>query len=246
MPTVTADHISQLIAIEAHVHYAEPPAPRRDPFVVVRRLSPVLLSAPHGAITYRNNERQVWHDEDDYTAGMALLLAEVCQTSAMATIWRTEGSDPNYHGEERSSYKRALKRLVEEAGVRWVIDLHGLADASLPPRQLVDLGTRRKKRSLPGEQLDRLAELLEGRLGRGTVNHNKYAAETDHRTITAYSHGTLGLHAVQVEMKSAVRVPLRRTDATAYAENGPFSARPEDVIGMLQALADFVGGLERL
>jgi hypothetical protein len=64
------------------------------------------------------------------------------------------------------------------------------------------------------------------------------------RTITAYSHGVLGLHAVQVELKSAVRVPERRVDATAYAESGPFSARPENVIGMLQALVDFIQYLQ--
>jgi len=42
-----------------------------------------------------------------------------------------------------------------------------------------------------------------------------------------------------------VRVPERRVDATAYAESGPFAARPENVVGMLQALADFVAYLER-
>jgi hypothetical protein len=211
--------------------------------VVVPRLSPVLLSAPHGAITHRNNARQVWHDEDDYTAGLALLLSELCGTSAIATIWRTEQSDPNYHRQAKSPYKRALKRLVNEMGIRWVIDLHGAADTSLPPHQLVDLGTRKNKRSLPREQLDTLSALLESKLGRDTVSHNIFAAQVDLRTITAYSHGVLGLHAVQVEMKSAVRVPLRRVDATAYALEGPFSARYQDVIGLMQALADFMGGL---
>ena len=208
--------------------------------MVVRRPSAVLISAPHGAITHRNNDRQEWHDEDDYTAGMALLLSELCGTSVIATIWRTDGSDPNYHKVHRSPYKKALRRLVHEMGIRWVIDLHGAADASLPPRQLVDLGTRREKHSLPQDQLEMLRAGIEDKLGEGTVSGDIFPAYVDGRTITAYCHGMLGISAVQIEMKSAVRVPLRRTDATAYAENGPFSARPEDVTGFMQALADFL------
>jgi hypothetical protein len=228
------------VAIESSVHYAEEPPPGREPFVVVRRASPVVLSAPHGAITYRNNAVELWHQEDDYTAGIALLLSERCGTSAMATIWRATVSDPNYHREKRSAYKRALRKLVEDVGARWVIDLHGLADSSLPPAQLVDLGTRKEKQSLPQEQLDRLVDLVESRVGQGTVHHNRFSAYREERTITAFSHGVLGLHAVQVELKSAVRVPRRRTDATAFAETGPYAADPAQVIALLQALADFV------
>jgi hypothetical protein len=77
------------------------------------------------------------------------------------------------------------------------------------------------------------------------VSHNVFPARVNRRTITAYSHGVLGVHAVQVEMKSAVRVPERRVDTAAFAECGPFAARPEDVIGMLQALADFCAYLGR-
>ena len=246
MIEIVRDDLDQLVAIESHVHYTELPPPERESFVVVRRSSPVVLSAPHGAITYRNNARELWHKEDDYTAGIALLLSERCGTSVMATVWRSADGDPNYHREKRSLDKRALRQLVEDAGARWVIDLHGLADSSLPPAQLVDLGTRKEKQSLPPDQLERLVERIETRLGHGTVHHNKLSAHREERTITAFSHGTLGLHAVQVELKSAVRVPHRRTDAAAFAESGPFSADPAQVIGLLQALADFVAGLSCL
>lgn len=243
MVTISAYHFAQLIAVESHVHYSQPPPPGRDPFVIVRRPSPVLISAPHGAITHRNNERQEWHDEDDYTAGMALLLSELCGTSVIATIWRTDDSDPNYHAVRQSPYKQALEKLVNEMGIRWVIDLHGAADASLPPHQLVDLGTRKEKHSLPRSLLETLRAGIEARLGTSTVSSNIFPACVDGRTITAHCHGVLGLSAVQIELKSAVRVPRRRIDATAYAENGPFSARTEDVIGFLQALADFLSVL---
>lgn len=240
---IERSHLRQLIEIESQIHYREPPPAGSEPFVVVRRRSPVLLSAPHGAITHRGCRRQEWHDEDDYTAGIVFLLAELCQTAAIATVWRTDDSDPNYHSLPRSPYKRALRELIQEAGVQWVIDLHGAANSSLAPHHLVDLGTRKEKQSLPADRLARLAGLIQNHLGPDTVSYNRFCAYRDGRTITAYSHGRLGLHAVQIELKSAVRVPLRRTDATAFAQYGPFAARPEKVIGMLQALVDFITGL---
>ena len=244
MMTITAADIVRLVSLESQIHYGEPPPPGREPFVIVRRRAPVLISAPHGAITHRNSYRQEWHPEDDFTASMALLLAERCGVPAIVTMWRTDNEDPNHHVEANSAYKRALKRVVERAGVRWVIDLHASADNSMPRDVLVDLGTRKEKQSLPPEALAELTRLIEEYIGAGSVSHNTFPARVNRRTIVAYCHGILGLHAVQVEMKSAVRAAERRADSTAYAESGPFSARPANVIGMLQALADFIHYLQ--
>jgi hypothetical protein len=241
--TVHRAHLRELVRIESQIHYAAAPPEGTPPFVIVRRPSTVLLSAPHGAITYRGNRREAWHQEDDYTAGMALLLSELCETSVMATVWRTVDSDPNYHREPRSPYKRALRALVTEMGVRWVIDLHASADASLPTHVLVDLGTRGELASLPNAQLERLEGLLEAALGTGTVSQDRFPARREGRTITAFCHGVLGLHAVQIEMKSAVRAVVRRREASAYGEWGPYRAKAGDVVGMMEAIAAFVRGL---
>jgi hypothetical protein len=62
MITVTHTHLDQLVALEAHVHYAEPPpAGVTQPYVLVERPSPVLVSAPHGALT--KVERLLCEDE---------------------------------------------------------------------------------------------------------------------------------------------------------------------------------------
>ena len=105
MVDITPVHLNQLITIESHIHYGEPPPPGILPFVAIDRESPILLSAPHGARTHRNSSDDEWHEEDEYTAGMALLLSELCETSVVGTIWRTDDSDPNYHGEARSPYQ---------------------------------------------------------------------------------------------------------------------------------------------
>lgn len=244
---ITPEHVSRLIAIESGVHYVEPPLPGRNTFVAITRPSPVLLSAPHGAMTYRNDGKEVWHDEDEYTAGMALLLGEICQTPVMATIWRNEKEDPNYHKVAQSSYKQTLTQIVQDGGIQWVIDLHGASPVTprMKPLRWVDLGTRKTMPSLAAVHRERLKRLLEDQLGPGRVSHNGFPAEVNDRTITAYSHGTLGISAVQVEMKPCVRVAFRRTDATLFAKEGPFSAEMDHIVGVMQALAHFITYLTR-
>lgn len=239
---ITSQDVDRLLALDEKVHYREPPPPGQSPFVAVARPSPVLLSAPHGARSCRNEGQEVWHHEEEYTAAMARFLAERCRTSVIATIWRTDGSDPNYHGEEASAYKRELRRLVREAGVRWVIDLHGASEfsQSMPRDCLVDLGTRQELQSLPRRQLDALERYIEAELGPGAVSHNAYPARIEGRTISAYCHGALGVHAVQVEMKPAVRVPFFGSDSF------PGAAKAGRVVGMLRALAGFVEYLHSL
>jgi hypothetical protein len=238
MATIIPEHINQLIQLEANVHYGEAPPPGQMPFVVVRRPSSVLLSAPHGARTYRNNEDEEWHEEDEYTAGMALLLSELCDTSMIATLWRTEDSDPNEHGEMRSAYKQALKQLVREQPILWVLDLHGAREDN-PQTKLVDLGTRKKLQSFPEDNIGKLVELIQARLGNNAVSRDGIAATNPNR-ITAYCQEQLRIPAMQLEMKPSVRVVWRRPDSSSFAKLGPYSAPPEQIQGMLQALADFI------
>jgi hypothetical protein len=87
--------VDRLIQTESFVNYNNPPPPETQPFVVVKRKSNILISAPHGCRTFRNRNGQTWHDEDEYTAGMALLLGELCRVNVIATLWRTDDSDPN-------------------------------------------------------------------------------------------------------------------------------------------------------
>jgi hypothetical protein len=251
MLTINASHIQRLIEIEAQVHYGELPPPGINPFVYILRDSPIVLSAPHGARTFRNNATEIWHEEDEYTAGMALLLSELCQTSVIATIWRTEESDPNEHGEKRSTYKNILRHLVQVSSLKpaWLIDLHGASEDSnrMADMQKVDLGTGKKCDYLPVELHHALKETLEKRLDKGATDRNGkpgFDADDEHR-IAAFAHKILHLSSVQIEMKPSVRIPLRRIDASMYSKSegkfsGPYSADQKEVIALLQALVDFI------
>ena len=124
MVTITIDHISQLIALEAHVHYAEPPPPGRDPFVAVRRSSPVLLSAPHGAICGR-------------------LLPHVMAVNVRALQERMPGSEALHRYDEVAQILTGSPRATAADGVAWVQELcdalrvgslkkYGVTPADLP------------------------------------------------------------------------------------------------------------------
>ena len=243
--------MERLIRIEAHVHYGEPPPPGVPPiesFVCVARDSRVLISAPHGTRTFRNSEKEgIWHEEDEYTAGMALLLAERCDVSVIANVWRSDHCDPNHHCEDQSSYKRAMRRLVAEKGIRWVVDLHGAAEDTkwMPEKSLVDLGTRKAKQSMDIRHRDKLHDLIESAFGKGVVSHDGFAATNANR-ITAFCQEELKIQAVQIEMKPAVRIPFRRCDASSFVKDGPLSASPDNVMKMLGALEAFINYLKPL
>jgi hypothetical protein len=242
-------HIQYLIEIESHVHYGELPPPGMSPFVSVSHDSPVILSAPHGARTFRNNNLEIWHEEDEYTAGIAILLAQLCQTSVIATIWRTEESDPNEYGEDRSTYKRELRRLVDATHAGWIIDLHGASadSANLADEQGIDLGVGKDNDYLPTDAYKTFRAFLEKNIGKGIAERNGkpgFKAQDPNR-IAAFGCKTLGLNSVQVEMKPNVRVPMRRIDSSMYQKSssryGGFYSAPQDkIIGMLESLVEFI------
>jgi hypothetical protein len=162
MRVLSGHAINNLIMIESNVHYGEPPPPEQEPFVLIDRDSSILFSAPHGCRTYRDRRGDTWHDEDEYTAGMALLLSEICNTSVIATTWRTDHSDPNDTYEDNSPYKRAIRELKNNGKIHWVIDLHGagLNSSKMFETQLVDLGTGTSNQSMPADVLDTLSTAL--------------------------------------------------------------------------------------
>lgn len=238
--------IERLVGIEAQVHYGEPPPPDVPPFVSHVRPSPILISAPHGTRTFRNNDREIWHEEDEYTAAMALLLSERCGTSVIANIWRSDMCDPNWHLENQCHYKHQMRKLVSEQNIRWVLDLHGAAETSLgSPTKLVDLGTRKDQHSLDIQHRDQLRELVEARLGANCVSLDQFSASIP-GTITAFCQTELKIQAVQIEMKPSVRIPFRRADASAYSKSGPYSVPGKNILAMLSALEVFTTYLRKV
>lgn len=256
MTTIPDDSIERLIQIEAGVHYSELPPPECKPFVIVERKSPVILSAPHGTRTKRNNKDQIWHEEDEYTAGMAQLLGDLSDASVIAMIYSDDQYDPNYCSDDKIPYKQALKRMIVKNKVRYVIDLHGAAlySTSLDSNQTIDLGFRdnsnSKESSMTEQHIRKLESLLQDTGQRCdpkcfVVGRNKLAARSD-GTITTFAYrqfmeGTqTRVQAIQIEMKPQIRIANRFPTATLYKSCGPYQAEPECVMHMLQSIVDFI------
>lgn len=266
MSIITPQHLTRLMELESQVHYHEPPPNGTETFVVVERTSPILLSAPHGAVTYRNSAREIWHDEDEYTAGIALLLGELCGVSVVATAWKNTRYDPNNTHQDGLPYRNAVRRLIRAHNVRFVLDLHGASMFSeiLDPEQMIDLGYRQTRHKPPEHQAQPPSmerkhitkfEALLAEAGKQSnpnnfvVDHNHFAA-LGPGTITtlAVKEGTLenghSVQALQLEMKPPVRTLRRFPTASLYRTCGPYEANPACVRAMLQALADFIEHLK--
>lgn len=245
MTEVTEQHLQRLIQIESQVHYSTPAHPPRKPFVVIERESPVLISAPHGAICLRNDQKQIWHEEDEFTAGMAILLGEICNTSVIATTWKTIDSDPNYHFENQSPYKQEIRRLAEARKLKWIFDLHGAAlnSQTLGQTEIIDFGTRKEHKSFNPETLDILKNNVENRLGKNNIiSENKFPAYAtkNQMSITAFCQENLNIDSLQIEMKPFVRIPVRRIDSSAYLSGEQYVGNKQMVIAMIQSLSDII------
>lgn len=128
-------------------------------------------------------------------------------------------------------------------------DLHGASEnsTSLADKQKVDLGLGKGGEYLPTRAYQSLVAMLEKQLGKSVCERNGkdgFQAQNKNR-IAAFAHQGLGLNSVQIEMKPSVRVSRRRVDSSMYGKDpskngGPYSAPPQNVLGMLQALVEFI------
>lgn len=235
-------NINQLIKIESEVNYTTPPPLDRQPFIVYKRNSKVLISAPHGTLSYRNNLKEKWHEEDEYTAGMAILLGELTGASVIANIWLSPDSDPNFHFENRCLYKQKIREVVNEKNIKYVIDLHGAkSDNEKMKDNFIDIGTRNDK-SLKTKNIESLQNTINEKFKTTVVSKNVFSAseKNAHMSITAFCDEILKIEAVQIEMKPIVRVPLQKLTSSALSKGIIHEVNKVYVKYMLESLVIFI------
>jgi len=218
-----------------------------------------MISAPHGTRTFRNNDKESWHEEDEYTAGMALLLSELCGTSVIANVWRCDNYDPNYH--KKCKYKEQIKEFIVREKIRFVLDLHGAAQnsKSMDAKETIDLGYRCEEdaeRSIDEIHLAKLESLFAGAEDSCdptcfVISRNRFPARGSEASepITSFVFSLAleeRIQAVQIEMKPQTRVAKRLTTASLYKCRGDYAADPKCIIHSLQALADFIAYLHNI
>jgi hypothetical protein len=229
------DLIERLVELESIVQYLSPPAPGESEFCHSPGTIPILISAPHGAAHRRNGRSK---EEDEYTVGLARLLAE--RTGAHALyVWRCSETDPNF--DTQAPYKQALKEIVLVSQIKFVLDLHGCA----PDRSFgIGLGSIHG-RSCP-QQLPAILKVLEAY---SYSPHAKGLLRLDiddtfpggggrlRETITRYVSTVLGVPALQVELNAYLRVVRRLPSAT---EHEPFEGKTKEILRAIHALEDVI------
>lgn len=246
MIEITDAHIDRLIQLESENIYSAEIDDGRPNYRVIDRPSRVLLSAPHGSRTYRNNKFEKWHSEDGFTAGMCRLLAEVCGASAIVTVYPNFEYDPNYSRFD-VPYKSTIMQLIEKNDIRFVLDIHGASfhTDKMLAHEKIDLGYRSDKididRSMRRVHIKELVSLTRQFAGERyesdfQISHNRFAARRCY-TITSFVHNLSvtysnpDVQALQIELKPHLRI-ARNAD---YRDN---------VKTMLQVLTNYIQYLE--
>ncbi|GIV65399.1 MAG: hypothetical protein KatS3mg046_659 [Bellilinea sp.] len=234
--------LERLVALESEVEYKTPPRRGEGEFCFQPGSLPVLISAPHGAAHTRHGRLK---EEDDFTAGMARLCAELSGAHALYA-WRKSATDPNYY--PNVPYKQTLREIVRRYDIGFVLDLHGCAAY----RDFgIGVGTMQGQ-SLPCEFRRLILKVLYhhgfrtggGWLSRVDVDRTFTAGNgSQQETITRFVSQRLGVPAVQIELNSYLRVVRRRPQAS---ERNPFEGELLMIertirllVGLVRAVARF-------
>jgi hypothetical protein len=218
-----SDLLHRLSELEADIRYQEYTKQNAADFIYKPGLVPVLLSAPHGTVHTRLDKPK---QEDEYTSGFAQLVAEMTDAHVIFARYRSQ-TDPNWYSD--APYKNRIREVVEKEAIRFVLDIHGVAEHR---KFGIALGTLHGK-SCPNHR-DIIIRILK------KFGFSQDAAEVLHRldldrgftaegimggeTITRFVWEDLAVPAAQFELHPSLRIVERRPEAT---EPEPFQGVPE-------------------
>jgi hypothetical protein len=228
--------LHRLSELENDVRYQGFAEDEAEDFAYLSGRVPVLLSAPHGTVHTRLGKPK---QEDEYTSGFAKLIAELTDVHVIYTRYRSL-TDPNWYPD--APYKKVLQQVIEREDIRFVLDIHGVAEHR---KFGIALGTLRGK-SCPQHR-----EVIIHHLER--FGFRQDADEVLHRldldrsftakgikgqeTITRFVYERLAVPAAQFELHPSLRIVERRPEAT---EPEPFRGVPELIEAAVNAFITLV------
>lgn len=232
--------LSRLVELESEVAYRAEPEPGRPEFKAISGHLPVLLSAPHGAAHLREGRIK---EEDEFTAGMVRLVAEKTGAHALYT-YRKSRTDPNYYA--NVPYKQVLKEIVDQARVKFVLDIHGCAperDFGLALGTMCNQSCPRHRPSI----VDSLAGHGFSVSSRGLLRldlDRTFTASGNHKveTVTQFAAQKLKIPAAQLEINARLRIVQLNSHGDTEKEPGD----PDDILRTVNALLDLVWVLESI
>lgn len=220
--------LNELRSLEEAVDYRQSPKLDEDSFSIERGSRPILLSAPHGSAHMRKGQLK---PEEEFTTAIVRLLAERAGVYAIYAT-RMHRGDPNW--DKSSQYKEAIKQLVVNEKIAFVVDLHGMTNQhgigvaigtmngrSCPSHEpLISNLFKRRGYSevLPN---DHTLPLTQARPNWPTyvVNHPRFTGGIVSHTVTRFAVEELNIPAIQIELASQIRI----------VERGPFGSWPRYV-----------------
>jgi hypothetical protein len=231
-----SDLLRRLSELEDDIRYQDFAEEISEDFDYLSGRVPILLSAPHGTIHIRLGKPK---QEDEYTSGFAKLIAEMTNAHVLYTRYRSL-SDPNWYRD--ASYKKILQQIVERENIRFVLDIHGVAEHRMFGIALGTLGGKScpqhrniiirhlKKFGFSTDADDVLQRLDLDRM---------FTAEgiKGQETITRFVSERLAVPAAQFELHPSLRIVERRPEAT---ELKPFRGIPELIETTVNAFAALV------
>jgi len=164
-----------------------------DYFNIVKGKSPILISAPHGARHLRDGS---WKEEDEYTAGIAIKLAELLDTHAIYVKNATK-EDSNHDLE--TIYKDKIREIVEAHGIRFIADLHG-ANSNRPFKLSVGIINDDKENCSCPTFKDIIEDSLKT-FQKHPFNLGGFSASKP-GTVASYAKNILGIEAAQFEINA--------------------------------------------
>jgi hypothetical protein len=190
---------------------------------------PILISAPHGARHLRNG---TWKGEDEYTASIALKLADLTGAHALYVKNATR-EDPNF--DIRCRYKEEIKKITESYGIRFIADLHG---ANLKRNFKVSVGiiSNDSERCSCPTFKDHIREAFSS-FQKDVFNLDGLRASSS-GTITYFAKNILELEAAQFEINARYRIVERKPDSTEAKEGiePRYKAKEKDIVELIEAL----------
>ena len=196
-----------------------------DYFEYIKGNIPILISAPHGAMHYRSTGDR-WKKRDAYTSSLAIELARMTGAHVLYVKSRAP-EDPNH--QVCCRYKDKLARIVEQNGIRFVVDIHG-ADENQPFK--IDVGvmdSRRELSSCPtfmpfiGESFQDFDKQV----------FNKHFPAKGEGTVTHFAWKTLGVESAQFEINALYRIPVVKASPAD-------SVRSENILNLLQRMRTMI------
>ncbi len=232
--------LRQLVEFESGVQY-QVLAKGREEFSYLPGRIPILISAPHGAVHMRGGRPK---QEDEYTSGFARVVGEFSNAHVIYSHHMSR-TDPNWY--PNVPYKQRLQQILEEEEIRFVLDIHGVAEHRTFG---IAIGTMRGE-SCP-RHLGIIIQHLSSHGFKGDAQEPLRRVDVDHaftavglrgqETITRFVWQKHRVPVAQFELHPLLRIVERRPDAT---ERQPFQGNPEMIEAAIRAFVSLVKALAK-